>query len=157
MIFMSRDLVEKINIVKDYFKDFTNFIELEDFRSFLLLTLSSQTPNTIMAQLGLGGNKEVVNLPYDPISKTYFQKANLMTSGSLIIYVKHEPIIEDFLIEKDNKLIKDNLTSNEFENALRGIKKFLFPQISDCSTTDDDNLVIQIDDLFHDIDKEGKY
>ncbi|GAG78944.1 unnamed protein product, partial [marine sediment metagenome] len=50
---MSEALVGKIKIVGEYFKGFTNFLELEDFRSFLLLTLTSQVPMNIMAQLGL--------------------------------------------------------------------------------------------------------
>jgi hypothetical protein len=123
---MSKKLIDKMNLVKEHFKDFTNFIELEDFRSFLLLTLSSQVPMSIMAQLGFGGSKEVINLPYDPNSKAYFQKANLMTSGSLIIYAKSDSVTEKFFIEKDSSIIKKTLTSNEFDNALRGIKNLPF-------------------------------
>jgi hypothetical protein len=157
MIIMSGKLEDNIKIVKEYFKDFTNFIELEDFRSFLLLTLSSQVPMSIMAQLGLGGNKEIINLPYDPNSKMYFQKANLMTSGSLIIYTRSEAVTKEFFIEKDDEIIRKTLTSNEYENALRGIKKFVFPNISDCSTTDDDNLIVKIDDLFHSMESFISY
>jgi len=149
---MSETLADKLKIVNEYFKDFTHFIELEDFRSFLLLTLSSQVPMSIMSQLGLGGNKEIINLPYDPSLKIYFQKANLMTSGSLIIYTRSEAVTNEFFIEKDNKIIKKALTSNEFDNALSGIKKFVFPNISDCSTSKDDNLIVKVDDLFHNME-----
>ena len=78
---MSAALNEKIDTVNQYFKDFNNFIELKDFRSFLLFTLTSQVPMNIMAQLGLGGDREKINLPYNPEYNTYFQKVNLMTSG----------------------------------------------------------------------------
>ncbi|GAG99496.1 unnamed protein product, partial [marine sediment metagenome] len=39
---MSEALNNKIKIVNEFFNSFTNFIELENFRSFILLTLTSQ-------------------------------------------------------------------------------------------------------------------
>ena len=63
---MSEELIGKIKVVNEYFKDFNNFLELKDFRAFLLLTLTSQAVTNVMAQLGLGGDKDVINLPYNP-------------------------------------------------------------------------------------------
>ncbi|MFX1309249.1 MAG: hypothetical protein ACFE8C_06065, partial [Promethearchaeota archaeon] len=63
---MSSELTQKIGKIKSYFENFSNFIELKDFRTFLLFTLTSQVPTDILAQIGLGGNKEVISLPYNP-------------------------------------------------------------------------------------------
>ena len=144
-----------MNIVKGYLKGFTNFIELEDFRSFLLFTLTSQVPSNILAQIGLGGPKEIINLPYNPLFKIYYQKINLISVGSLIIYIKNQPISKNFIIEKDDPLIKNYLNPNETSLAFRGNEKFILPKISDCSTFNSDNnskITIKIDDLFHSLE-----
>jgi hypothetical protein len=148
---MSNTLNNQIKIIEDYFKDFNNFIELKDFRSFLLFTLTSQVPTNIIAQLGLGGDREIINLPYNPEYSIYYQKVNLMTSGSLIIYVKNKIITEKFLLEKENEIFRTYLNPNEISLAFRGKEKFLFPKVSDCSTFFDDKLTIKVDDLFHDL------
>ena len=154
---MSTALVEKIKIVTEYFKDFTNFLELDDFRSFLLLTLTSQVPMNIMAQLGLGGNKDVINIPYSPDYKIYYQKINLMSSSSLIIYTKSDPITTEFILEKNDEIFKNFLSLNEIDLAFRGKEKFLFPKISDCSILEDSELKIKVDDLFHNLESFISY
>jgi len=154
---MSEALGSKIKIVNEYFKGFTNFLELEDFRSFLLLTLTSQVPMNIMAQLGLGGNKDVISLLYNPDSKIYYQKINLMSSSSLIIYAKSDPITQEFVLEKNDEIFKKHLSLSEIDLAFRGKEKFLFPKISDCSIMEDSNLNIKIDDLFHDLESFISY
>ncbi len=154
---MSEALISKIKIVNEYFKGFTNFLELEDFRSFLLLTLTSQVPMNIMAQLGLGGSKDAINLPYSPEYNSYYQKINLMSSGSLILYVKSDPITTEFILEKNDEIFKNFLSLNEIELAFRGKEKFLFPQVSDCSILEDSELNIKIDDLFHNLESFISY
>ena len=154
---MSDALVDKIKIVNDYFDGFTNFLELEDFRSFLLLTLTSQVPMNIMAQLGLGGNKDVINIPYSPDFKMYYQKINLMSSSSLIIYTKSEPITNEFILEKKDEIFKKFLSLNEIELAFRGKEKFLFPKLSDCSILEDSELNIKVDDLFYNLESFMSY
>ncbi|MFX1322740.1 MAG: hypothetical protein ACFFAQ_13975 [Promethearchaeota archaeon] len=152
---MSEELLNKINLVSEYLKDFTNFIELENFRSFLLFTLTSQVPSNILAQIGLGGPKEIINLPYNPIFKIYYQKINLISAGALIIYVKTDPISNNFIVEKDDSIIKKYLNPNEVSLAFRGKEKFLLPKISDCSAFNDDRknkINIKIDDLFHSLE-----
>ena len=57
---MSKELEDQISRVKEYFSDFTCFFELEDFRSLLLFTLTSQAPANVLAQLGMGGSKEII-------------------------------------------------------------------------------------------------
>ena len=152
---MSEELLNKINLVSEYLKDFTNFIELENFRSFLLFTLTSQVPSNILAQIGLGGPKEIINLPYNPIFKIYYQKINLISAGALIIYVKTDPISNNFIVEKDDSIIKKYLNPNEVSLAFRGKEKFLLPKISDCSSFNDDRknkINIKIDDLFYSLE-----
>jgi len=152
---MSEELKHKVELVHELFEGFSNFIELPDFRSFLLFTLTSHVPTNILAQMGLGGNKEVINIPYNPILKIYYQKINLISAGSLIIYVKCEPISKEFILEKDNPIIKKFLNPNEMSLAFRGKEKFLLPMISDCTTCngeDNSKLTIKIDDLFHSLE-----
>jgi hypothetical protein len=152
---MSEELKKKVEIVHKLFEGFSNFIELPDFRSFLLFTLTSQVPTNILAQMGLGGTKEVINIPYNPILKIYYQKINLISAGSLIIYVKSDPISKEFILEKDDPIIKKYLNPNEMSLAFRGKEKFLLPKISDCTTCngeDNSKLTIKIDDLFHSLE-----
>ncbi len=152
---MSDELKQKVDGVQEYFENFSNYIELHDFRSFLLFTLTSQVPNNILAQIGLGGSKDVINIPYNPIFKIYYQKINLMAAGSIIIYVKTDPISDEFTLAKDDPIIKNFLNPNEMSLAFRGKEKFILPKISDCSTFDLDknsNLSIKVDDLFHSLE-----
>lgn len=148
---MSEELKHKVELVNKHFENFSNFIELPDFRSFLLFTLTSQLSTNILAQMGLGGNKGVINIPYNPILKIYYQKINMISAGSLIIYVKSDPISEEFILEKDDPIIKKFLNPNEMSLAFRGKEKFLLPKISDCSTSNS-KLTIKIDDLFHSLE-----
>ncbi|MFX1379093.1 MAG: hypothetical protein ACFFA4_08345 [Promethearchaeota archaeon] len=152
---MSNELIEKVNEVKKNFAQFSNYIELRDFRSFLLFTLTSQVPTNLLAQLGFGGNKEIINLPYNPIFNIYYQKINLISAGSLIIYVKNKIISDKFILDKDDPIIKNFLNPNEMSLAFRGKEKFLLPKISDCSTFDIDGnskLSIEVDDIFHSLE-----
>jgi hypothetical protein len=152
---MSEELNHKVDLVQSKFENFSNFIELPDFRSFLLFTLTSQVPMNVLAQMGLGGSKEVINLPYNPIMKIYYQKINLISAGSLIVYVKSDPVSEEFILGKDDSTIKSFLNPNEMSLAFRGKEKFLLPKISDCTSCYDDNnskITIKIDDLFHSLE-----
>lgn len=152
---MSMELKQKISDIHNRFKNFSNFIELKDFRTFLLFTLTSQVPTNIMAQLGLGSNKEIISLPYNPVFNIYYQKINLISAGSLIIYVKNEPITGKFTLNKDDPIIKNYLNPNEMSLAFRGNEKFILPKISDISAFDGDvnsNLTIKVDDFFHSLE-----
>lgn len=150
---MSEQLKPKVDFVYKKFENFSNYIELPDFRTFLLFTLTSQVPTNLLAQFGLGGSKEVINLPYNPFLKVYYQKINLISAGSLIVYVKSDPISEKFVLSKDDPIIKSFLNPEEMSLAFRGKEKFLLPMISDCSISDAENnnfkISIKIDDLFH--------
>lgn len=150
---MSEELKQKLGTVQKIFENFSNFIELSDFRSYLLFTLTSQVPTNIMAQLGLGSNKEIINLPYNPIFNIYYQKINLISAGSLIVYTKNAPITDKFTLDKDDPIIKKYLNINEMSLAFRGKEKFILPKISDCSAFNvDGKLIIKVDDLFHSLE-----
>lgn len=150
---MSEELKQKIGTIQKIFENFSNFIELSDFRSYLLFTLTSQVPTNIMAQLGLGSNKEIINLPYNPIFNIYYQKINLISAGSLIVYTKNAPITDKFTLDKDDPIIKKYLNINEMSLAFRGKEKFILPKISDCSAFNvDGKLIIKVDDLFHSLE-----
>ncbi|MHA1294077.1 MAG: hypothetical protein ACTSQJ_15605 [Promethearchaeota archaeon] len=152
---MAEVLKEKIKIIHEYFKDFSNFIEVENFRAFLLFTLTSQVPSNILAQFGLGGTKEVINLPYNPLFKIYYQKINLVSLGNLIVYVKRDPLTDKFVLEKDDPIFKEYLNPNEISLGFRGKEKILFPKICDCSSfhsNDNIKLTIKIDDMFYSLE-----
>ncbi|MBY9006660.1 MAG: hypothetical protein KGD63_07865 [Candidatus Lokiarchaeota archaeon] len=151
---MPDNLDKKLMLIESYFKNFSTFIELEDFRDFLLFTLNSQVSSNILAQLGIGGSKDIINLPYNPLSKIYYQKISLISSGSLILYVESESIFDKFIIEKENSLFKEYLSPNEMDLAFRGKEKFLIPKVSDCSSLEKENnhLTLKIDDLYYDLE-----
>ena len=85
----------------------------------------------------------------------YYQKINLISAGSIIIYTKNNPITSKFTLDKDDPIIKNYLNTNEMSLAFRGKEKFLLPKISDCSVFDingNSNLNIKVDDIFHSIE-----
>ncbi|MFX1238091.1 MAG: hypothetical protein ACFFAS_00965 [Promethearchaeota archaeon] len=149
---MSTEFQKKIVTIQERFINFSKFIELEDLRAYLLFTANSQVSSHILAQIGMGNHKDMAIFPYDPISKVHYQKINLITAGSLILYVKSKPLTEDFLINKDEQIFKDNLNSNELNLAFRGSEKIIVPEMSDCSSFDESTKInVKIDDLFHSI------
>ena len=152
---MPEALDNKIKIVNEFFSGFTNFIELENFKSLLLLTLTSQGPMNIMAQLGLGGDKSIINLPYNPDFNIYYQKINLLSSSSIVLYTKSDPITSEFVLEKNDDVFTKFLSSNEIDSAFRGKEKFIFPKISDCSILE--GLTVKVDDLFQNLESFISY
>ncbi|MCK4779053.1 MAG: hypothetical protein KAT57_02650, partial [Candidatus Lokiarchaeota archaeon] len=101
----------------------------------------------------LGSNKEIINLPYNPIFNIYYQKINLISAGSLIVYTKNAPITDKFTLDKDDPIVKKYLNINEMSLAFRGKEKFILPKISDCSAFNvDGKLIIKVDDLFHSLE-----
>jgi hypothetical protein len=80
-----------------------------------------------------------------------------MSSSSLIIYTKSDPITSEFILEKNDEIFKKFLSLNEIELAFRGKEKFLFPKVSDCSILEDSELSIKVDDLFHNLESFISY
>ena len=94
----------------------------------------------------------MVNLPYNPLLNIHYQKVNIITSGSLIVYVKGKPLSDDFFLEKDENLFKDYLNPNELSLAFRGNEKILIPKVSDCTSIENNPIdKVLIDDLFHSV------
>ena len=149
---MSENFIDKVDFIRKRFENFSNFIELENFREFLLFTLTTQVSMNILAQIGLGGEKDVINLPYDPESEIYFQKISLISSDPLIIYTRSPLISEKFVLSKDDPIFKQYLDVNEMELAFRGKEKFIFPKVSDCTFLEKNKLKIKIDDFYHSIE-----
>ncbi len=150
---MSSEFQQKIETITKRFENFSNFIELEDLRSYLLFTANSQVPSNILAQMGFGNNKDVVIFPYNPVSQVHYQKVNLITSGSLIIYVKSKPLSDKFLIEKHESIFKKFLNANELTLAFRGSEKVIIPEMSDCNTHDEEAKIhVKLEDLFHSVE-----
>ncbi|MBD3212169.1 MAG: hypothetical protein GF311_06120 [Candidatus Lokiarchaeota archaeon] len=151
---MSEELKRKIEIINKYFEGFSNYIELQDLRDFLLFTLNSQISSNILAQLGMGGKQEVINLPFNPVFNIYYQKINLISAGNLIVYCKTESISDKFIIEKNDPVLKNYLNELEKDLAFRTREKFIIPKISDCTPFQEDEnevLALKIDDLYHDL------
>ncbi len=149
-----KDLEEKLNIVKKYFKEFTNYLELQDFRDFLLFVLNSQASSSILEQLGVSGRKTSINIPYNPLFQIYYQKINLISAGALIIYTKRDPISDKFILEKEDPIFKEFLRDNERQLAFRGKEKFLIPKISDCSFLNNEGnnkITLKPDDIYYDL------
>ncbi|GAH31482.1 unnamed protein product, partial [marine sediment metagenome] len=111
----------------------------------------------IMAQLGLGGDKSIINLPYNPDFNIYYQKINLLSSSSIMLYAKSDPITNEFVLKKDDEIFEKFLSSSEIDSAFRGKEKFIFPKISDCSILKASKLDIKIDDLFQNLESFISY
>ncbi|MFO8019819.1 MAG: hypothetical protein R6U96_14435 [Promethearchaeia archaeon] len=144
-------LKENVDLIHSYLDNFNGYIELENLRSFLLFTLTSN-PSNVLAQIGLGGKEEEINLPYDPNAGIYYQKVSLMTRGSVIVYTKAEPLTDEFMLDKDDEIFDQYLNPNEQSLAFQGKEKFIFPKSSDCEAIEGNNeyqIKLRIDDLFH--------
>ncbi|MBD3195939.1 MAG: hypothetical protein GF317_12830 [Candidatus Lokiarchaeota archaeon] len=152
---MTEQLQNKLNLAKKYFEKFTYYIELENFRDYLLFTLNSTVSSNVLAQLGLGSGKNVVNFPYNPIFNFFYQKIELFSAGSLLIYVKTPLISEKFILEKDDPIFKEFLNSNEIDLGFTGKEKFIIPKVSDCASFDNDediSISLKIDELYHSLE-----
>ena len=126
---------EKYKFAQEKLKGFSNSIEIEDFRKFLLLILNLESggPEALMKQMGLAPKGKTV-LPYDPEKKIYFTKiiSGLSMDSQLIVYNRVEgKLSEDFVNKPDSPLFEKYLTQYEREKQLP--KNFLLvtPEIVD--------------------------
>ena len=124
---MSVNLEKKIEYIRNAFKNFKNYIELEDFKNYLFFTLNAPTAIIITPTLNFGKSPNVT-LGYDQFRKIYFTKlqTNLFVSSDIIIYYASEPLTDKLILKKDDKFFDDYLTANEKEIAFAGREKFLF-------------------------------
>jgi hypothetical protein len=128
---------EKFSYAHKKLSAFNNYIEVADFRHFLLLALNmeGEWPQELLKQFGFGSKDKSV-LPFDIEKKAFFTKSmqGLSSSNQMVIYNK--PGLEKeiaFINKASSNLFKDVLNSYEKENLLS--KKFvmLTPKVYDFS------------------------
>ena len=127
---------EKYKYASEMLKEFKNFLEVSDFRKFLLLILNLEGggPEALMRQLGLGGKGKTI-LPYDLKRKAYFTKimSGLSLASHLIIYHKTEKLSDMFLNKADSPMFEKVLTPFERKNLLPTNFMLISPQVVDYS------------------------
>jgi len=121
---------EKFEFAKEKFKSFSNYIEISNFREFLLLILNIEGDGAeaIMRQLGMG-SKNKATLPYDPFKKIYYTKviSGLSMKNQLKIYIKSKKINESLQNKLDSKIFTDNLSDFERKNLLPNKFSLIIP------------------------------
>lgn len=127
---------EKYQFAVEKFANFGNFLEIGDFRKFLLLILNLDAggPEAMMQQLGMGAKTRAI-LPYDPEKKMYYTKvmSGLSYHHQMMIYHKTDKVSEEFLNEQTSPLFTNYLSSYERKNLLPGKFKILTPEVKDFS------------------------
>jgi hypothetical protein len=134
---INMEFEEKYEFALKKLNAFKNFIEISDFRSFLLLALnldSGNGPEAIMKKLGLGSKNKLI-LPFDPEKKLYFTKIMLgLNFGQQItVFQKSDKISEDFVNKADSKLFTENLSTYEREHLIPKNFIVISPEILDFS------------------------
>ncbi len=126
---------EKYQFAKQQLSKFQNFLEIGDFRRFLLLILNldSGGPESLLKQFGMGGAREKMILPYDPVKKIYYQKimSGLSQNQQLLIYHQSEKLSPTFLNDPDSIIFTQHLSAVERKNSLPGKFILLTPEIID--------------------------
>ena len=150
---------EKYEFAKEKFKSFSNYIEISNFRQFLLLILNIEGDGAeaIMRQLGMGSKTKTI-LPYDPFKKAYFTKviSSLSMKNQLKIYIKSEKINESLLNKSDSKIFTENLSEYERKNLLPNKFALIIPSIVDSldenpEETDKKEITPVIESLYMDL------
>ena len=125
---------EKYEFAKEKFKSFSNYIEISNFRQFLLLILNIEGDGAeaIMRQLGMGSKTKTI-LNYDPFKEAYYTKviSSLSMKNQLKIYIKSGKINESFLNKSDSKIFTENLSEYERKNLLPNKFALITPSIVD--------------------------
>jgi hypothetical protein len=118
-------------------KDFQNYVEVGDFRSFILLTLNLENgPESLLSQLGMGGSKGKTVLPYDPEKNMYYAKvmAGMSMNNQLTIFMKSEKKTDKLINKADSAIFTSTLTAYEIKNLLPSKFTVLCPNILDYSS-----------------------
>jgi len=140
-------LIKKIEFIEKHFNNLTTYLELEDFRAYLLLSASGFLINNKIYRI----NQDIVNLNYDPYSNIFFQTVRFMSAGVLVLYVKYSTPEGKMIIEKNDTIITKFLTETEIRKGLTGIKNFAITKRSYCGSSNDGVYVIEIENLYHDM------
>ena len=126
---------EKYQFCVDSLSKFSNFVEVEDFRKFLLLILNLESggPEALLQKLGMS-SRDKITLPYDPLKKMYFTKiisGLSMTRNQLVIYHKSEKIAATFVNKPDSDLFQQTLSEYELKNLLPAKLVLVTPELVD--------------------------
>ena len=126
---------DQFTFAVDSLQNFKNFIEVEDFRKFLLLILNLESggPEAVLRQLGMA-SRDKITLPYDPLKKIYFTKiisGLSMTRNQLVIYHKSEKIVETFVNKPESALFQQTLSEFELKNLLPEKLVLITPEVVD--------------------------
>ncbi len=128
------NIEEKFDFVKEKFKSFSNYLEISNFRQFLLLILNIEGDGAeaIMRQLGMGSKTKTI-LPYDPYKKSYYTKviSGLSMKNQLKIYIKSKKVNESLQNKSDSKIFTENLSDFERKNLLPNKFSLIIPSIVD--------------------------
>jgi hypothetical protein len=139
------DYQEKYQFAVNTLKNFNNYIEIADFRKFLLLILNldSGGPEAMLRKLGMAP-KDKSTLPYDPEKKVYYTKimSGLTLTHQLVIYHRCDKISDQFVNKDDSTFFTGYLTDYERKNLLPKDFLIISPDVVDQSTqvfTDQDS------------------
>ncbi len=134
------DTQEKFKFAHQKLESFQNYIEIADFRHFLLLALNmeGEWPQELLKQFGFGSKDKTV-IPFDREKNVFFTKImqGLSSSNQLIIYNKPNWDHEIPFVNKANSKIFEKVLNNyERENLLS--KKFILlaPKVTEFSRQD---------------------
>ena len=107
-------------------KDFKGAIEIKDFKKFLLLNFATHSsgPMGMMSMLGLGQPSSLL-LSYDPLRNLYFHKilGGNQEQSQVYLYIKRDPIMDDFITKEPINTLKRYLSSKEMELLGIGTKR----------------------------------
>jgi hypothetical protein len=125
---------EKYDFAMQKLKDFKNYIEIADFRKFLLLILNMESggPEAILSQLGMGSKGKTV-MPYDVEKQCYYEKimAGMSMNDQLTVYIKSEEKTTKLVNKSDSELFVNTLSPFEQKNLLPGKFILLTPKVTD--------------------------
>ncbi len=118
---------EKYDFAISKLKAFKGYVEIAEFRKFLLLVLNMENsrPEAILSQIGMGGSKGKFIMPYDPEKQCYFEKmmAGISMNDQLTVYIKIEEQTTKLVNKPNSDLFDAALSPFERKNLLPG--KFL--------------------------------
>jgi hypothetical protein len=98
------------------FKDFSCYIEIADFKTFLILALTRISGQKQFLQQIMGQNGNPTIWFYDEVQKVYFIEMGIKELGisPIILYHRSDKQV-DFVLKGDNKIFQETLNKHELE------------------------------------------
>ena len=114
----NKDLNKDYEYVSKIFESFKGFMEIKDFRTFLLTLFSEDGSDDVMAKI-MGSNNHTKNLHYDIGKKSYLIEL-LPSEKPVIIYLKSKNDFEKKVIkaEEDKEFFDKYLSTFEQETLM---------------------------------------